>query len=103
MPDVPRPSSSIFDGHLQGEQANISTWSTSSDVEAEMVLSHACDLSEIFNQVLRYAGGYDNPEATGDGKQHLAQLYADLVARQSSLPMEEGYLGTQCREHSYLW
>ncbi len=103
VPDLPRPSSSIFSAGLQGDEAKMSNRSPSSDEEAEMVLSHACDLSEIFNRVLHYAGGYNDSDENGDGKLQLAQLYADLVARQSSLPLEEGYLGRHCREHSYLW
>ncbi len=61
------------------------------------------ELSEIFNQVLAHASGHDIHERIHSCKSRLAGFYAELLERQSSLPVEEGYQGRHQREHAYLW
>ncbi|POR32982.1 Uncharacterized protein TPAR_06825 [Tolypocladium paradoxum] len=69
----------------------------------DMALSCACDLSEIFSEVLAPTSGHVDPSWPKGGGERLVGLYAELQKQESRLPPEDRYPGRRSRQHSYLW
>lgn len=70
---------------------------------ADMMLTHTCDLSEIFNKTMCLDLSYDHQAGTRPSNTGLSQLCCELQTLQSRLPMEEENQAGRRYEHCYLW